>query len=271
MKNTFKKFLAVILCAVTLFGASQSAFAADVTGCTTELPYEYNADGDYYYLNDEKYDYGYNYFYDEVAPAAVMFNDRVQIVFEYEEKNWLVQLWKGQYGWILIGSDIAVMTADKTADGIEDFSFVTGDDKLEIKLNCSRKTDNGFKQLFALDSAKHCFANGYSKGQLTDCTAPLSELKSYAEITFKSEEMAKLFANGLENAGFRESVINKPIFEDSFCRDGSKIKLYWSNINYSYEESVSDAFSDNNKFSFIDRFIEIVTLFIVKISSLFTF
>ena len=41
--------------------------------------------------------------------------------------------------------------------------------------------------------------------------------------------------------------------------------------NYSYEESVSDAFSDNNKFSFIDRFIEIVTLFIVKISSLFTF
>ena len=271
MKNTFKKFLAVILCAVTLFSASQSAFAADVTGYTTELPYEYNADGDYYYLNDEKYDYGYNYFYDEVAPAAVMFNDRVQIAFEYEEKNWLVQLWKGQYGWILIGSDISVMTADKTADGIEDFSFVTGDDKLEIKLNCSRKTDNGFKQLFALDSAKHCFANGYSKGQLSDYTAPLSELKSYAEITFKSEEMAKLFASGLENAGFRESVINEPIFEDSFCRDGSKIELYWSDINYSYEESVSDAFSDNNKFSFIDRFIEIVTLFIVKISSLFTF
>lgn len=271
MKNTFKKFLAVILCIITIFGSSQSVFAADVTGCTTELPYEYNADGDYYYLNDENYDYSYNYFYDEVAPAAGLFIDQVQIPFEYDGRNWLIQLCKGQYGWILIGSDIAVMTADKTADGIEDFSFVTGDNKLEIKLNCSRKTDNGFKQLFALDSATHCFANGYSKGQLIDCTTPLSELKSYAEISFKSEEMAILFANGLENAGFRKSFINKPIFEDSFCRDGSKIKLYWSDINYSYEESVSDAFSDNNNFRFIDRFIETVTLFIVRISSLFTF
>lgn len=200
-----------------------------------------------------------------------MFIDQVQIPFEYEGKKWLIQLWKGQYGMILLGSDIGVFTADKTADSLEDYGFATSDDRLEIKLNCSRKTDNGFKQLFALDSAKHCFANGYSKGQLTDYTIPLSELKTYAEITFKSEEMATIFANGLTHAGFFERAVNPILFEDCFYRDGSKVVIYWSDINYSYEESVSDAFSDNNKFSFIDRFIEIVTLFIVKISSLFTF
>lgn len=271
MKNTAKKLLAFILCAVTLFGASQSAFATDVSGCITELPYEHNENGDFYYVVDENYDYGYYYFYDEIAPAGGLFIDQVQIPFEYEGKNWLIQLWKGQYGMILLGSDIGVFTADKTADSLEDYGFATSDDRLEIKLNCSRKTDNGFKQLFALDTAKHCFANGYSKGQLTDYTIPLSELKTYAEITFKSEEMATIFANGLTHAGFFERAVNPILFEDCFYRDGSKVVIYWSDINYSYEESVSDAFSDNNKFSFIDRFIEIVTLFIVKISSLFTF
>lgn len=233
MKNTVKKIIAFILCAVTLFGASQSAFATDVTGCITELPYEYNEDGDFYYLNDENYDYSYNHFYDEVAPAAGMFIDEVQIPFEYEGKKWLIQLWKGQYGMILLGSDIAVMTADKTADGLEDYSFVTDDDRLEIKLQCSRKNGTEFEELFSFDSAKHCFANGYSKGKLTDYTSPLSELKTYAEITFKSEEMAILFANGLDNAGFHKREVSPLLFEDCFYRDGSKVVLYWGNVYHS--------------------------------------
>ncbi len=273
MKKTIKKILAIILCTLTLFGASQSAFAVELTGCAVELPYEHNEDGNYYYLSDENYDYSYYYFYDEVAPAGAMIIDQVQIPFEYEGKNWLIQLWKGQYGMILLGSDIGVFTADKNADGIEDYSFATDDDRLEIKLNCSRKINTEFEELFALDSAKHCFANGYSKGQLTDYTTPLSELKTYSEITFKSEEMAILFANGLKNAGFRESVINKLFFKDSFCRDGSKVKLYWSDINYSFEEAVKEDVSVNvnSIHSFINSFIEAVTVWIVKISSLFTF
>ncbi len=273
MKNTVKKILAIILCTLTLFGASQSAFAIELSGCLVELPYEHNEDGNYYYIIDESYDYGYDYFYDEVAPAAGMFIDQVQIPFEYEGKNWLVQLWKGQYGMILIGSDIGVFTADKNADSIGDYSLATGDDRLEIKLDCYRETEDGTKQLFALDSAKHCFANGYSKGQLVDYTTPVSELKSYAEITFKSEEMAKLFAKGLKNAGFRESLVKELIVEDSFHRDGSKVILYWSDIYYDYEEAIKadTTVTDKPVLGFFDSFFETITLFIIKISSLFTF
>lgn len=273
MKNTVKKIIALFLCTLTLFGASQSAFAADATGCIVELPYKHNEDGDYYYVSDENYDYSYNYFYDEVAPAAGIFIDQVQIPFEYEGKNWLIQLWKGQYGMILLGSDIAVMTADKTADGLEDYSFATGDDRLEIKLQCSRKNGTESEELFALDSAKHCFANGYSKGQLVNYTTPLSELNTYAEITFKSDEMAKLFAKGLKNAGFGESLIKGFLVENFFYRDGSKVVFSWSDINYTYEEAVkaNTSVTDKPFFSFFDSFIETITLFIVKISSLFTF
>jgi hypothetical protein len=45
--------------------------------------------------------------------------------------------------------------------------------------------------------------------------------------------MAKLFANGLENAGFSEKTVSPILFEDCFYRDGVKVVLNWSDINYS--------------------------------------
>lgn len=233
MKKTIRKIMAILLCVLPLFGASPAAFAAENTAYQVTTPFEHNSDGDYYYMPDNNLEGSYTYFYEEIMPMTVMFADCVQVPFEYDGQKWLIQLTKGQYGFLLVGSDIVVFTADKSADSFEDYCLATDDNRLEIKLSCSRKKDEGFEEIFNLESAKHSWANGFAKGQLSNFTPPFSELKTYAEITFKSEEMAKLFADGLKTAGFRESVKSAIIFEDSFYRDGAKIVLSWSDVSCS--------------------------------------
>ena len=64
--------------------------------------YEYEPDGDFFYIDDEacwQSGKGYNEFYDKYAPAAAMFIDQIRIRFTYENKDWMIQLWKG---WLFI-------------------------------------------------------------------------------------------------------------------------------------------------------------------------
>ena len=76
--------------------------------------YRYSNDGDGYYYTDDKdcwqMNAGYNEVYDNMAPMTAMFIDQVRLRFNYGGKDWMIQLWKGQYGWLLVGTEIGLYT-----------------------------------------------------------------------------------------------------------------------------------------------------------------
>ena len=70
--------------------------------------------GDFYYTDDKEcwqVNCGYNEVYDHFAPMTAMFIDQVRVRFDYEGKEWMIQLWKGNYGWLFVGAEIGVYTA----------------------------------------------------------------------------------------------------------------------------------------------------------------
>ena len=240
--TTTKKSSAKTTTKKTTVSQSVSGIVADAIGDdgTAFLGYRYSSDG-YYYCDDKdnwQRGTGYNEVYDKWAPVAAMYIDQVRIRFRYEDKNWMIQLWKGQYGYLLIGAEIGVYTCDLdeytggTGD-INHFNVADKEDWLYMQLDCYYcKGGNGqYKKVFTRPYDKYWWATGFVKGQVTKYTAPRTEIKTKNRITFKSEEQASIFVQALKLCGFRRAAGSDQLVDDSYYANGKDVWVLWSTLN----------------------------------------
>ena len=202
----------------------------------------YQPDGDYFYTDDKETwqeGVGYNEFYDNYAPAAAMFIDQIRVRFTYENKDWMIQLWKGQYGWLFVGAETGIYTAPAGTymGGVGDANHYTCPDRedwLYMQLDCywSKNNDGHYRKIFTREYSEHWWSTGYVWGQLTKYSKPRTEIKSKNRITFKSEEMANLFSQGLREAGFVRSVAPDQLVDDSYYQSDKDVWLLWSSIQH---------------------------------------
>lgn len=202
--------------------------------------YRYNPDGDYYYTDDKdcwQKNAGYNEVYDNMAPAAGMFIDQVRIRFNYGGKDWMIQFWKGQYGFLLVGAEIGVYTApggtyEGDTSGVNHYNCADKEDWLNMQLDCywSENNNGHYKKVFTREYGKYWWATGFVKGQLTKYTIPKTELKLKGRITFKSTEMANLFVYGLKESGFVRAIGSDQLVDDSYYQSGADVWVLWSTI-----------------------------------------
>lgn len=201
------------------------------------LGYRYNPDGDYYYTDDKdcwQSNAGYNEYYDNLAGLAMMPIDQIRIRFTYDHKDWMIQLWKGQYGTLLIGTEIGVYTAEEgsykgeTGD-VNHYNCAAKEDWLKMEMTCywSENNSGTYKKAFHREYDYYWWATGFVKGQLTKYTAPRTEIKLKARITFKSEEMASLFVKGLKESGFSRASSANTLVSDSYYQNGADVSLLW--------------------------------------------
>ncbi len=205
--------------------------------------------GDFYYTDDKdcwQVNCGYNEVYDHFAPMTAMFIDQVRIRFDYEGQEWMIQLWKGNYGWLFVGAEIGVYTApigtyQEGSGAINHYNCADKSDWLSMQLDCyfAEKNNGHYKKVFTREYGKYWWATGFVKGQLTKYTAPRTELKIKGRITFKSERMADLFIEGLRGGGFRIASGNasNQLADDTFYQSGADVWFNWATVN-------EDAFID---------------------------
>lgn len=77
--------------------------------------YLYDPAGRYFYTADDPWqrNIGYNSIFDTAAPLSLINFDTVRLRFPYGNKDWMIQLWKGQYGLIFYGAEVGVYTKPK--------------------------------------------------------------------------------------------------------------------------------------------------------------
>ena len=80
--------------------------------------YLYDPDEKCFYTGSDPWQrtIGYNQAFDAVSPAAFIAFDTVRLKFDYGKKNWLIQVWKGQYGVAFYGAEIGIY--NKPADRV---------------------------------------------------------------------------------------------------------------------------------------------------------
>lgn len=201
------------------------------------LSYQYSYIDDYYYTNDKEawqYNFGFGKIYDFVAPYLLLEYDYVRIFFLYEGKDWMLQMWKGQYGMIFYGGEIGIYNKEHTGQEVKEwtmFNCPAEEDWLNMEMTLWHEDLNGnWNREFTREYDKYWWCTGFKNGHLRQ-EEPADELRMTGRITFKDEEMAKIVADGLVECGFAKSSQKDSIGIDTIYLDGSDVHFCWQNIS----------------------------------------
>lgn len=201
------------------------------------LSYQYSYIDDYYYTNDKdawQYNFGFGKIYDFVSPYILLEYDYIRIFFTYEGKDWMLQMWKGQYGLVFYGGEIGIYNRPHDEDGIGAWTFFNcpaEEDWLKMEMTLWHEDMNGnWNREFTREYDYYWWCTGFKNGHLRQ-EEPADELRLTGRITFKDAEMTSLVASGLVECGLAESQTRDGIALDGFCVEGNDIHFSWQNIS----------------------------------------
>lgn len=148
------------------------------------------------HINAMQREFGYCSLYDKAALTFHMVFDCLPVYFNYDDRTWLIELWKGQYG-INTGGEIGLYYADDIVPESrwEDtlFHSVENKDMAGLSFNLFRKGIG-----IADVGAKHWWLTAFSVGRFSNP----EDLYMRAAISFPHCSMAEAFVEGLVNTGY---------------------------------------------------------------------
>ncbi len=193
----------------------------------------------YYYANDRKSwqkAFGFATIYDYMAPYIGFEYDYERVFFTYDDQDFMVQFWKGQY-LIGFGGEIGIYHRD--ADGLKRESNVlynAADEKYWPIMDMSvyhqaneGDADEDYEFKFRRPVDKYWWCTGFVPGMLRD-NDPADELRIEAVLTFRDSEMASAFADELGNLGFKKAESADVVEVDGYYIEGASVTFSWQNL-----------------------------------------
>ena len=195
--------------------------------------YKYDPDGNYYYTDDKnawQSNFGFNEGYDSMAPITMMYYDTVRTKFTYDNKEWLIQLWKGQYGYAFVGGEVGVYTRKIGSSGSH-YNCAKKEDwlKMEMLFMWDENLTGEYRPVFRRPYTDYWWCTGFVVG--FDGGVNRSQFRLMTRITFKDEEMANLFCNAFEANGFKRVSSLDENGIDSFVQVGNEVGFVWQDID----------------------------------------
>lgn len=146
--------------------------------------------------------FGYSDLYDKTSQLIAISYDTSKIFFIYGGKEWMIQLWKGQYGLVLLGAEVGVYNRPQGSNGSTYFECADNNELLPISLTLRR---NG-SPLFVRSQNLSWWQTGFVPGQLgvgvMVGSTHTKTLDLTTSITFKDENMRKAFVIGLKKCSY---------------------------------------------------------------------
>lgn len=160
--------------------------------------------------------FGYTYLYDVAAPLILCNFDTSRIFFDYGGMEWMVQLWKGQYGATFNGCEIGLYYRDFDDDELVDADgrkfYKCADDEMLMQMELTMyKNDTMF---FHRSKQYSWWLTGFKLGALDTLgyTAESTQvLRLSATVYFSEEGMMEAFIGGLEKCTEIEHNASKKI------------------------------------------------------------
>lgn len=174
--------------------------------------FEYDEKQGIYYSSIDPWQkyFGFNFIYDMAAPIAGMHYDTERIQFRYDGKDWMIQLWKGQYG-MTAGAEIGVY--NKT-DKIMQYQGVSEDEFLEMSFDFY----NQGEYVFSRGPEKHWWLTGF---KILNAGVPVL-IDLDITIVLPTKSMADAFETGLKKAA-RDNLLD-PM---TYTRGAKTFHIHW--------------------------------------------
>jgi hypothetical protein len=214
-----------------------SNFLRDFLQNNQVLSYQYSYVDDYYYTVNEgawQTNFGFGRIYDIASPYILLEYDYVRVFFTYDNMDWMLQMWKGQYGLIFYGGEVGIYNREHSEDGVSEWAMYNcpgEEDWLGMEMTLWHEEINGkWTREFTREYDKYWWCTGFKNGTLRQ-QEPADELRLEGRITFKDAEMAKIVADGLKECGFGTVSSKDNLGLDQIYVDGADIYYKWQNIS----------------------------------------
>ncbi len=175
--------------------------------------FEYDEEQGIYYsqMNPLQRKFGFNLVYDMAAPLAGMIYDTKRIEFEYAGKEWMIQIWKGQYG-ITSGAEIGLYNRDPERN----FQYDCADDEDLIEMQFDFYNQN--ELVFSRGPEKHWWLTGF---KVFHAGVPIL-IDLDMTLTFTDKQMAQAFVKSLKKTA-ATSYLDPITYEI----EGSTVHIHW--------------------------------------------
>ena len=211
------------------------------------LGYKYSIkDGIFYTAEDSwQRNFGFNEMYDSAAAIGVMTYNTFRVRYTCPDKfgkklEWMIQFWKGQYGYAFIGSEIGVYTREVNPFNTSTHYECADDDhKFYMTMDVYRENPDKpdkFNHLFTRSRVKTWWCTGFVLGTLgfAQTNVPdengTAKLMVDSRIEFDTPEMASAFADALSEI---------TVIENNSVLSGSKrpVSFVKYNTEFAYKTS----------------------------------
>lgn len=212
----------------------------------------YNSEKDIFYStrNAWQKNFGYTRMYDVLAPLFSMIVDTQPVKFYYDNKNWLITFWKGQYG-IVTGAEIGVYSTRQQKVNKKTVYFpVKESEMLDICLILYKKD-----KVITCVNTKHWWITIFKLGMFSKP----KDLSMEICITFPNSQMLEAFFNSFKKLRYNSkqyTIIDntfyfkykKPhtrkVWTRSWLTDSISQSFNRKNVNL-YNKYLADVIDDN--------------------------
>ena len=154
--------------------------------------FSYNAHSKTFYATKDCWQrqFGFTPLFDLLAKIAFDYVTK-RIYFEYDGKEWMIQIWKGNYGFdLFVGGEVGVYNRPDGTFGLH-YNCVTDEEMMPISIN----VHSDEREYFDREAYPTWWATGFV---MTDPVDPDS-LTLETSIQFPSEEMCEVFTESAES------------------------------------------------------------------------
>ena len=189
------------------------------------LGYNYDSKEGVFYTELDSWQRSGNYIkhYDQVAAFGNMTYITTKTDFDYDNLNWRLQFWKGQYG-PFGGAEIGVYY--KIPGQTDELYYCADDDHLmymSYDLYLSPNDYNSGKKFFSRGWQKHWWLTGFKAGKVNP-----KEMVMSARIRTFDSTMRDAMEQGLINAGFTKG--NATTQMDTYRKSGFDFYILWYHV-----------------------------------------
>ena len=184
--------------------------------------------------------FGFNGAYDWGAKFVNFYLSTIRIYFTYNNKDWLIELWKGEYAMATVGCEVGFYYREHNQNLLDTvgadyllYKSVENEDAMPVSMKLwqyEKSTDS--TPVMKIDySKRNCWwAADFETGVL-EKHRDQTTLVMVATIDFQTTKMRDLFAEQLDKKGFLEGTLDGYNNVDRYSVDGRTVTLCWRYFN----------------------------------------
>jgi len=180
---------------------------------------------------DAAYQYNLIPWYGDVsAPLIQLVYGTIRVKFQYAGQAWTTQMWKGRYGLVMLGGEIAVLKKPIEQQA-EHYWPASEEEELAISMDVYQHNfeTKETTKLFSRSANSAWWFTGFMPGSFHQFNRK-DEIIMVGTITFPDQEMLKAFEESFKKIGFKQGTPDSK-HPETYAIAGNALTFSWQYID----------------------------------------